>query len=192
MPGAGIALLLGEAGGLVDLDVDDPALAAPSLALLFPGGLPHSLGWSTARGFHVLFRYDPRLAAHPKSVVRLPGLELKIGHPAASGKALHAVIPPSRAADGAVRLWNDGKGVWPLPESVFAYLESRTRVPEAVKTGGLASLAPGETQKKSLVSRNCGCVRAPVAVRGCAIEPISPLSPSGTRTTFSSPTSPCC
>jgi hypothetical protein len=60
---AGVGLLLGAAGRLVDVEVDDRVLAEPVLTRLFPGGLPETLGWDSSRGSHMLFLYDERLAA---------------------------------------------------------------------------------------------------------------------------------
>jgi transposase len=84
-----------------------------------------------------------------------------------------------------------------LRESGASYQRTRTWCPTGTavrrRNAGPATVTdPDAGSKKSLLSRICGCVWAPGAVPGCAIEPISPLSPSGTHTTFSSPTSPSC
>ena len=87
-PDAGLGLKLGLDAGLIDLDVDDPERARPILERMFPGGLPRTAGFRSNRGLHLLFRYDPRLARHGRSVIEnddkgivtaYPGLELRIG-----------------------------------------------------------------------------------------------------------------
>jgi hypothetical protein len=127
-----LGLVIGAAGGLVDLDVDDPDRAGPALAALFPNGVPPTLGWESARGWHRLFRYDPRLPAYGRPVFRFPGVELRAGAAPGVAKTFQVVVPPSWT-DGFRRRWDDGRGVWPLPESVFAVLDSLT--PRATNGG---------------------------------------------------------
>jgi hypothetical protein len=146
-PGAGVGLVLGPAAGVVDLEVDDRALAGPLLTELFPGGPPPTLGWDSSRGEHRLFQWDDRLARVGLSVVHLAGgvLEFRLG---SDGKQLGAVCPPSPGADGRPRRWN---GVWeiaPCPEVLIAAVArlANAQVPEVravraprVRPGG----APG-------------------------------------------------
>jgi hypothetical protein len=56
-PGAGVGLALGlmpdGSRGLVDLEIDDPAMAAESLEAIFgAAGPPRTAGWTSARGEH--------------------------------------------------------------------------------------------------------------------------------------------
>ena len=107
-PGAGVGIVLGPTSGVVDLEVDDPARAGPVLEELFPGGLTETLGWSSRRGEHRLFRWDDRLSVARSAVVHLAGgaLEFRLG---AGDKQAAAVCPPSPRTDGVPRRWN---GVW--------------------------------------------------------------------------------
>src|SRR4051794_3107303 len=107
-PRAGVGVVLGPASGVVDLEVDDPERAQMLLGELFPDGPPPTMGWSSRRGEHRLYRWDDRLSAARSAVVHLAGgaLELRLG---AGGKQVAAVCPPSPRADGSPRIWN---GIW--------------------------------------------------------------------------------
>src|SRR5512135_1302155 len=54
-PNAGVGLLLGPDGGVVDFECDSGE-GVVSLLKLFEGRIPHTLGWSSARGPHLLFK----------------------------------------------------------------------------------------------------------------------------------------
>jgi hypothetical protein len=102
-PRAGVGLLLGPGGGVVDLEVDDPEGAAPVLGRLFPGGPPETIGWRSARGEHRLFAWDERLPGVTRSaVVTLSGgaLEVRLG---GGGKQVVTVCPPSPGAVALTR-----------------------------------------------------------------------------------------
>lgn len=136
-PRRNVGLKLGPEGGVIDLDVDDPERAAPVLRRLFPDGLPPTLGWSNADDkFHLIFQYDPRLAAFGKAIIKgemrdgklagnpfYLGLEIRIGVSGNAATQYQSVIPPSLLADGTRRRWNDNSGILPLPESVFRDLD---------------------------------------------------------------------
>jgi putative DNA primase/helicase len=150
-PGAGVGLVLGAAGLVIDLDVDDPAEAEATLARLFPGGIPATMGWQANKGGHMLFRYDPRLAGLGAIVKGVRdgatgkvggnpwylGIELRLGAEPGESKQLQSVAPPSLKADGSPRAWNGSAEIMPLPESVFADLEKhgRERVKPPARTG---------------------------------------------------------
>jgi putative DNA primase/helicase len=130
-PKAGIGLKLGADGGVVDIDIDQPELAGPVLARIFPGGPPETLGWQNEGGrFHLLFLWDDRLVRYGKSIIKggthYPGLEIRIGTGAHDGKQFQSVIPPSRMANGRARRWNGNPAILPLPESFFADLDAHT------------------------------------------------------------------
>jgi hypothetical protein len=152
-PDAGLGLLLGCEGGVVDLDVDDPEAAAPALARLFPDGLPETRGWtSNGNHFHLLFRYDARLAKYGKRVIKgaikdgkiignehYLGLELRIGttDPKDPCQA-QSVIPPSRKADGTRRRWEASSELLDLPITVFEDLDkhaAQKQAPRAPNAG---------------------------------------------------------
>ena len=99
-PRAGVGLVLGPRGRVVDLEIDDPERATPWLRRLFPDGLPASLGWRSRRGEHRLFAWDDRLLnVAQASVVHLAegAVELRVGGP---GKQVSSVCPPSPSTDG--------------------------------------------------------------------------------------------
>jgi hypothetical protein len=120
--------LLGPEGGIVDIECDGPK-GEESLAKLMGGEVVLTLGWSSARGPHHIFRYDPRLARYGKSVVKLPklpDLEIRVGGDA---KQLQSNCPPTVGTDGKPREWN---GVWiiaDLPEAAFIFLDDALTEP---------------------------------------------------------------
>ncbi len=162
-PGAGVGIVLGPASGVVDLEVDDPERAGPILEELFPGGMPQTLGWTSRRGEHRLFRWDDRLSVARTSVVHLAGgaLEFRLG---AGDKQAAAVCPPSRRTDGVPRCWNGTWEVAPCPEvliDLVARLASSTparppaRSPRRPSRGG----EPGRYGRAAL-AREADLVRS--------------------------------
>ena len=133
-PHAGVGLKLGFEGRVVDVDVDDPEAAKPTLARLFPDGLPSTIRWDNAGGkFHLLFWYDDRLAELGKSIVKgglhYPGLEIRIGAAPGEVKQIQSVIPPSLMANGVARRWTSWGDILTLPESVIQDLEANVPKP---------------------------------------------------------------
>ncbi len=122
-PNAGVGLLLGPEAGIIDIECDDSE-GEGSLAKLMGGEIVLTLGWSSARGPHHLFRYDARLAHYGKSIIKLPelpGLEIRIG---GDGKQLQSNCPPTIGTDGKPREWNRSRIVADLPEAVFSFLDA--------------------------------------------------------------------
>ncbi|MGO9598367.1 MAG: bifunctional DNA primase/polymerase [Isosphaeraceae bacterium] len=123
-PKAGVGLLLGPEAGIIDRACDGPE-GEESLKRLMGGEIILTLGWSSARGPHHLFRYDPRLARYGKSIIKelhqLPGLEIRIGR---NGKQLQSNCPPTVGTDGKPRKWNGNDDVANLPEAVFSLLDT--------------------------------------------------------------------
>jgi hypothetical protein len=119
-PRAGVGLLLGPEGGVIDLEVDDPAAAEPALAGLFPNGSPPTVGWDSSRGRHHLFRWHPALARRP-AVVALAGgaLEFRAG---GAGKQVMSVCPPTASGDGGPRRWFGEGRILPLPAELFRHV----------------------------------------------------------------------
>ena len=68
-PGAGVGILLGPEGGVIDLEVDDPEGAVGELRRLFPAGMPATMGWRSDRGEHRLFAWSECLVG-----LGLPGV----------------------------------------------------------------------------------------------------------------------
>lgn len=141
-PGAGVGLKLGPDGFVVDLDIDDPELAAPVLERIFAGEIPETLGWSSTRGSHLLFAWSPRLERYGKAIIKghesYPGLELRFGW-SAEDRQYQSVVPPSIGTDGKARAWNEHADILPLPEGFFADLDKH--------------LAPKAPKKKLIVQR---------------------------------------
>jgi hypothetical protein len=136
-PGAGIGVLLGPAGGLVDLETDEPEAAAGEIRRIFPAGIPETMGWRSARGEHRLFAWDDRLAGSVRTAVASLGddaLELRLG---AHGKQVASVCPPSLTTEGVPRAWNGCWKIAPFPAELFAALrEAQWRSSEAAYLTG--------------------------------------------------------
>ncbi len=131
-PGAGVGIRLGPEGGVIDLEIDGPG-GEESLAKLFGGEVVDTLGWKSRRGWHRLFRYEPRLDAIGKVKLThrdLPGLEIRAG----VGGQAQSACPPSMGEDGQPRQWF-GDTIQPLPEVALAYLERIAAKPEAATNG---------------------------------------------------------
>jgi putative DNA primase/helicase len=153
---AGVGLLLGVEGRVIDIEVDDPEAAAPVLERMFPGGIPDTLGWESNRGWHKIFAWDGRLSKYGEAIIAghvLPGgktsgnlhyagVEIRLGalSPERKGKQYQSVCPPSPRADGTPRRWI-GTEIQTLPESVFLDLD-RYVTPKVIR-------APRETTAPS-------------------------------------------
>lgn len=153
-PGAGVGLKLGPDGFVVDIDIDDPGLAEPVLERIFRGNIPSTLGWSSARGRHLLFAWDSRLEKYGKGIVKdhpeYPGLEIRIGW-SADDRQYQSVVPPSIGTDGKARVWNDNAKILPLPDAFFADLDAHL------------APKPEEPKKKLVVEREWTPERRAVA-----------------------------
>jgi hypothetical protein len=129
-PGAGVGVLLGPAGGIVDLETDEPETGARELRRIFPAGIPDTMGWRSARGEHRLFAWDGRLAETVRTAVASLGggaLELRLG---AHGKQVASVCPPSVTSQGGSRAWNGCWGIARFPAELFAALLEARRSSE--------------------------------------------------------------
>jgi hypothetical protein len=143
-PGAGVGIQLGPEAGLIDLEVDGPQ-GENSLARLFDGEFIETMGWSSRRGAHRLFRYDPRLEALGKKIKlelkqTLPGLEIRKGH---SGKQAQSACPPTCGEDGVPRRWNGCSTIAALPDVVVERLLEYSREESRAKS---AREAKGSTR----------------------------------------------
>jgi hypothetical protein len=126
IPTANLGIKLGKEGGVIDIEADgDPEIAKATLEALFGGEEIVTVGWSSTRGFHLLFRYDIRLERY-KAIIKgdwLPGLEIRVGAIGSTGQQYQSVCPPSRSADGEPRRWNGHAEIGELPDTFFAYLD---------------------------------------------------------------------
>ena len=156
-PGAGVGLLLGPVGGIVDLEVDGPE-GEESLLRLLGGEIIRTMSWSSRRGPHNPFRWDARLATCNKSILKLPqypGLEIRLGH---IGKQLQSAVPPTPGEDGQPRVWT-GYEIAALPECAIeillvgaGHVETLVAEPSATPNGPPAE-ARVTTARPSAVDR---------------------------------------
>jgi hypothetical protein len=119
-PGAGVGVRLGLDGGVIDIEVDAPD-GWESLERLI-GRSPETMGWSSRRGPHHLFRFEYRFLRLKRSVLKLPefpGLEIRLG---ANGSQLQSACPPTIGEDGPPRLWNGHDWIARLPEPAIEQL----------------------------------------------------------------------
>jgi len=123
-PGAGVGLRLGPEGGIIDIECDGPD-GWRSYEKLIGDDLPETLGWSSRRGPHYIFRYDPRFEIYRKSIIKLPelpGLEIRIGE---NGKQLQSVCPPTIGEDGNPREWSaSSEEIADPPDAIFSFLNA--------------------------------------------------------------------
>ena len=115
-PGAGVGVMLGPEADVIDIE-GDGRNGETSLTSLMDGVVPETLGWTSRRGPHRLFRYDPRLAAFGsiiKGLPTFPDLEIRIG---GLGLQFQSVCPPTAGTDGVKRQWNGHDAVACLPGS---------------------------------------------------------------------------
>ena len=129
-PGAGVGIVLGKAGGVVDFEVDGPE-GEESLVKLFGGPPGPTAGWSSRRGPHRLFAWDDRLAdidLKRRTTVKipgLPGLELRLGQ----HRQAQSACPPTIGEDDLPRVWHECDGIARLPEAVIRTLEEALAEP---------------------------------------------------------------
>ena len=150
-PNAGVGLLLGPEAGIIDIECDGPE-GGDSLAKLMGGEIIVTLGWSSARGPHHVYRYDTRLARYGKSIIKLPelpGLEVRIG---GNGKQLQSNCPPTIGIDGKPREWNGSQVIADPPEAMFLVLDAAmkqavVKAPMANHGGNGASTAEKRCEK---------------------------------------------
>lgn len=135
-PGAGVGLVLGPNGGLIDVEIDGPE-GEDSLATLFGGEIGETLGCSSRRGPHRFYRWDDRLAEiDPQHRAKLtlpglPGLEIRLGQ----DKQAQSACPPTVGEDGIRRAWTGCEDIAPLPEAALRFLAEALAVPRASGAG---------------------------------------------------------
>jgi len=130
-----------EPCGLVDLEEDDPAAAAATLAAIFGAKGPPECGWWSPRGRHRAFILYERQARRlldagihqatldGRNHACLAGLELRLGTlDPARPKQAHSVAPPTRTRtkDGTTseprRLVAPREWFRPMPERLITYI----------------------------------------------------------------------
>jgi len=108
-PKTNVGILLGEAGGLIDIEADGEA-ARKVLTSLFPD-LPATVSYTSDKGPHNLYLYDARFNGLP-GVIRLDADGYRVGHDVphvevrlGTTKAAQSLLPPSVVGDGKAREW---------------------------------------------------------------------------------------
>ena len=159
-PDAGVGIKLGQDGGVIDVEVDDPATGEDSLAKLLGGECFDTMGWTSRRGAHLLFRWDDRLARYGKTVLKdaaLPGLEIRVGSRSGSPKQLQSVCPPSpmtevdkggRVISVAPRVWNGCAVIATLPSSFFAVMDALHAASAPKKPEPATTAKPDESKSR--------------------------------------------
>jgi len=125
-PDAGVGIVLGPEAGIIDIEFDGPQAASSMSKLFGTEDWPNTMGWTSARGIHRLFKYDDRLAKYHASVIvtcSLPDLEIRAG---TIDRPLQSNCPPTKGVDGKERTWLPFDVVATLPDAVFAYLDARS------------------------------------------------------------------
>ena len=166
-PDARVGLLLGKGAGIIDVEVDDPETGHESLAKVLGGECVESRGWTSRRGCHLLFRWDDRLLAFGKAILKpkaLPGLEIRIGAGSeGAGTQFQSVCPPSpmtdlvdgQVVDLAPREWNGIDEIAELPEAFWGAIAEALEA-ERVKPPPPPAPQPSPTKvngRLSLVDR---------------------------------------
>jgi hypothetical protein len=148
-PGAGIGIVLGPNGGVVDIEVDG-AEGERSLLELFGGEQVETLGWSSHRGPHRLFQWDDRLAdIDPRhraklTLQKLPGLEFRFGQ----NMQAQSACPPTVGENGEPRRWNAFDAIAALPDAVIQRLAQLLAFPRH-ETNGTLDRTPPEASDRA-------------------------------------------
>ena len=150
-PTAGVGLLLGPQGGVVDLEVDEPDTGPATFDEILAGEIIPTMSWTSSRGPHRIFRWNDRFAELGKAVVehdeRFPGLSLRLG----GGKQqVQSVCPPSpvgldldgKIVAGAPRAWIESAIIAELPEPAYAEIARRLAMAKPSKTKARATPPP--------------------------------------------------
>lgn len=133
-PDAGVGIKLGADGGVIDIEIDDPEQGEQTLLEMFAGQVPATRGWSSSRGPHRLFLWDDRLARYGKTIIKIGGVEIRLGTlDPADPKQIQSVVPPSPAADGSPRVWTGPTSIAAVPSAVIKYLDAAMAGPAPAK-----------------------------------------------------------
>lgn len=120
-PGAGVGLLLGPRGGVIDVECDGPE-GEESLRRLLDGQIVLTCGWNSTRGKHRLYLYTADFEILARSIIKsddFPDLEIRLGF---GEKQIQSVVPPTMG-----RTWN---GIWEitrLPKEVIGKLKEEPK-----------------------------------------------------------------
>ncbi len=150
-PHAGVGLVLGPNSGISDIEVEDKSVGEDTLSVLLGGECFETMGWSSERGPHYLFRWDERLRRYKNIIkgTKVPGVELRLGH---DGQ-FQSVCPPSPSISGRQREWNGIETIAALPECFFAMMDQlfleETEEPKA----GTAPVRAARTNGDSIEDR---------------------------------------
>ena len=98
-PVMNIGVQMGPRSGIVDLETDN-VQGENTLRLMFGGDIPPTPSFTSGKGTHRLFKYDPQLP--DKGNIPLAGMDIKIG---AGHLGSQSVFPPSEHVRGVVYRW---------------------------------------------------------------------------------------
>jgi hypothetical protein len=154
-PKAGVGIKLGKAGGVVDIEVDDPEAGEETFTRLLGGECVETKGWTSARGHHSLFLWDDRLAKYGVGVIEkdsdFPGIGIRLGAADPDSRdQIQSVCPPSpmtykdgdRIVAGPPREWNGIETIARLPDVFFSELDRILGRRQKPPGGQPASSAP--------------------------------------------------
>ena len=104
--GHSVGLRLRSESGIFDIECDG-AEGEDSYAKLMGGEIIATLGWSSRRGPHHVFRYDARLAAYGKSIIKFARIA-RIGNQDRGEREATAIELP---AERLARMVSQGNGI---------------------------------------------------------------------------------
>jgi hypothetical protein len=133
-PSANVAVKLGPAAGIIDVECDGPE-QEKALGQLFGEDAPAAPTFTSSRGRHRLFKWTDDLPA--KAVTKIDGIEFRIG---GGDQAAISIFPPSVHASGKPYTWlvpfDEGELV-PLPAHVREQLKSVVKHRPADEPGAI-------------------------------------------------------
>lgn len=167
-PGAGLGILLGPHGGVVDVEVDESGIGEETLAQLMGGEIVETRGWDSRRGPHRLYRWDDRCVilddrGKPRNKISgeiIPGLEIRFG----ADVQLQSACPPTPGEDGKPRVWRKVRDLARLPDLFFENLDDRIRLSmrRRVAITGPRIVPSGDVERRAVAYLD----RCPPAVSG--------------------------
>jgi hypothetical protein len=131
-PHFNVGLLLGPAGGVIDIECDDPRSPIDKEELFAGVDKPKTVSYTSRRGNHELYKWNDRLAAIGKAKFNWKTVEIRLG---TGNKAAQSLLPPSQT-DGFTREWiNDlDTPLAELPDIVIERLIEAAAKPEPTES----------------------------------------------------------
>ena len=186
VPRSNVGVVMGRVSGLVGIDVDGPEGERLLQDASGEEGIPGTLAFMTARGFRLLYAFDPDTTVRSWSIHQ-EASELKV-----LGEGSLTVMPPSRHATGKTYRWVRGRR--PLAEApgwVFRKPRTPGRHPaqsEGIGTQTVCGLIPKGRRNETLFRIACAMrgrgmtveeILAALQIENCKCRPF--LEPSELR-----------